>query len=99
MVTLVKGLSRSKHQGLPSNKEIYAMKVIRKADMLRNAQEGHLRAERNFLVAAEGSKWVIPLITAFQDTKHLYLVMDFCVGGDFLGLLIRKSILSEQITK
>ncbi|KAK5956961.1 hypothetical protein OHC33_002450 [Knufia fluminis] len=99
MVTLVQGLSRSRHQMLPPNKEIYAMKVIRKADMLRNAQEGHLRAERNFLVAAEGSKWVVPLITAFQDAKHLYLVMDFCVGGDFLGLLIRKSILSEQITK
>jgi protein-serine/threonine kinase len=38
-------------------KEIYAMKVIRKSDMLRNSQEGHLRAERDFLVAAEGSRW------------------------------------------
>ena len=99
MVTLAKGLSRSRHQTLPPNKEIYAMKVIRKADMLRNNQEGHLRAERNFLVAAEGSKWVVPLITAFQDARHLYLVMDFCIGGDFLGLLIRKNILGEQITK
>lgn len=99
MATIVKGLSRSRHQMLPPNKEVYAMKVIRKADMLRNAQEGHLRAERNFLVAAEGSKWVVPLISAFQDARHLYLVMDFCVGGDFLGLLIRKNIFSEQITK
>lgn len=99
MATLVRGLSWSRRQMLPPNEEIYAMKVIRKADMLRNAQEGHLRAERDFLVAAEGSKWVVPLITAFQDARHLYLVMDFCVGGDFLGLLIRKNILSEQITK
>lgn len=38
-------------------KQIYAMKVIRKSDMLRNSQEGHLRAERDFLVAAEGSRW------------------------------------------
>ena len=38
-------------------REIYAMKVIRKSDMLRNSQEGHLRAERDFLVAAEGSRW------------------------------------------
>lgn len=89
----------SKHQKIPPNKKLYAMKVIRKADMLRNAQEGHLRAERNFLVTAEGSKWVVPLVTAFQDTQHLYLVMNFCIGGDFLGLLIRKNTLSEQITK
>ncbi len=37
--------------------EVYAMKVIRKADMLRSSQEGHLRAERDFLVASEGSRW------------------------------------------
>jgi tRNA A-37 threonylcarbamoyl transferase component Bud32 len=80
-------------------KEVYAMKVIRKSDMLRNSQEGHLRAERDFLVCAEGSQWIIPLVAAFQDAKFLYLVMDFCIGGDFLGLLIRKNILSEEITK
>jgi len=40
-----------------NKREIYAMKVIRKSDMLRNSQEGHLRAERDFLVAAEGSRW------------------------------------------
>jgi serine/threonine protein kinase len=79
--------------------EVYAMKVIRKSDMVRNGQEGHLRAERDFLVAAEGSKWIIPLIAAFQDRKHLYLVMEYCIGGDFLGLLIRKNVLSEDTTK
>jgi serine/threonine protein kinase len=40
-------------------KQVYAMKVIRKADMLRTSQEGHLRAERDFLVASEGSKWYL----------------------------------------
>ena len=80
-------------------KEVYAMKVIRKADMLRNSQEGHLKAERDFLVAAEKSRWVIPLVAAFQDNKNLYLVMDYCPGGDFLGLLIRKNTLSEDVTR
>ena len=41
----------------PSQKQVYAMKVIRKSDMLRSCQEGHLRAERDFLVASEGSRW------------------------------------------
>jgi serine/threonine protein kinase len=82
-----------------AKKEVYAMKVIRKSDMLRNSQEGHLRAERDFLVASENSRWVVPLIAAFQDNKNLYLVMDYCVGGDFLGLLIRKNTLSEDVTR
>lgn len=77
-------------------KEVYAMKVIRKSDMLRNCQEGHLRAERDFLVASERSRWVVPLISSFQDNTNLYLVMEYMVGGDFLGLLFRKDILKER---
>ena len=79
-----------------ARKEVYAMKVIRKSDMLRNCQEGHLRAERDFLVASEKSKWVVPLISSFQDSTNLYLVMEYMVGGDFLGLLFRKDILKER---
>lgn len=41
------------------NGKVYAMKVIRKSGMLRTSQEGHLRAERDFLVASEGSKWYV----------------------------------------
>ncbi|KAF2272241.1 kinase-like protein [Westerdykella ornata] len=58
-------------------KRVYAMKVIRKSDMLRNSQEGHLRAERDFLVASENSRWVVPLIASFQDNHNLYLVMEY----------------------
>src|ERR1700760_916077 len=78
---------------------VYAMKVIRKSDMLRKGQEGHLRAERDFLVASEHSRWVVPLIECFQDINHLYLVMEYMIGGDFLGLLLRYKILSEEMTR
>lgn len=37
-------------------KQVFAMKVIRKSDMLRSCQEGHLRAERDFLVASQGAQ-------------------------------------------
>lgn len=79
-----------------AKKEVFAMKVIRKSDMLRNSQEGHLRAERDFLVASEKSQWVVPLIASFQDTTNLYLVMEYMVGGDFLGLLFRKDTLKTK---
>ncbi|KAH7119098.1 kinase-like domain-containing protein [Dendryphion nanum] len=82
-----------------TKKQVYAMKVIRKSDMLRNSQEGHLRAERDFLVASENSRWVVPLITSFQDNNNLYLVMEYMVGGDFLGLLLREDILDENVAK
>jgi hypothetical protein len=57
-------------------KEIYAMKVIRKSDMLRNSQEGHLRAERDFLVAAEGSRWYVTFLSSWTSSVacHLHLL-------------------------
>lgn len=86
-------------KSLTGEKGVYAMKVIRKSDMLRSSQEGHLRAERDFLVASEKSRWVVPLVASFQDASNLYLVMDYMVGGDFLGLLFRKDILKEKKAK
>ncbi|KAF4996462.1 hypothetical protein FDECE_12435 [Fusarium decemcellulare] len=79
--------------------QVYAMKVIRKSEMLRNSQEGHLRAERDFLVASKGSQWAVPLIASFQDVANLYLVMEYMPGGDFLGLLIRQNILQEHVAQ
>lgn len=93
------GLDPSESSVLRKRKQVYAMKVIRKSDMLRNSQEGHLRAERDFLVASENSRWVVPLITSFQDNNNLYLVMEYMVGGDFLGLLLREDILDETVAK
>ena len=40
-----------------SSNRVFAMKVIRKSEMLQSSQEGHLRAKRDFLVASEGSDW------------------------------------------
>ncbi|KAI0446800.1 kinase-like domain-containing protein [Xylaria telfairii] len=90
---------KQKQPGYQRNSRVYAMKVIRKSAMLRTSQEGHLRAERDFLVASEGSRWIVPLISSFQDAGNLYLVMDYMPGGDFLGLLIRENILSEPVAK
>lgn len=78
---------------------VYAMKVIRKKEMLHTNQEGHLRAERDFLVASALSRWVVPLIASFQDSENLYLVMEYMVGGDFLGLMMRHDVLPESVTR
>jgi protein-serine/threonine kinase len=67
--------------------------------MIRTSQEGHLRAERDLLVASEGSKWVVPLIASFQDLANLYLVMEYMPGGDFLGMLIRENVLHESVAR
>jgi len=53
---------------------------MRKADMLRKGQEGHVRAERDILKSASlvqspgGADWIVKLYYSFQDRDNLYLV-------------------------
>lgn len=78
----------------------FAMKVMRKADMLKKGQEGHVRAERDLMTAAsESAQWIVKLIYSFQDADHLYLVMEYMSGGDLLNLLIEKDIFEEDFAK
>lgn len=100
--TCVSSMDGTARRNLPTGKslpDVFAMKVIRKSEMLRACQEGHLRAERDFLVSAEGSRWVVPLIASFQDNTNLYLVMEYMIGGDFLGLLLREDVLEEDVAR
>lgn len=41
----------------------------------------------------------MPLIASFQDNTNLYLVMEYMIGGDFLGLLLRFDVLEESTAK
>ncbi|EGG02687.1 uncharacterized protein MELLADRAFT_91210 [Melampsora larici-populina 98AG31] len=91
----VVSLVKEKHTG-----ELLAMKQLKKSDMLRKGQEGHVRAERDLMsLASSSSKWIVRLIYSFQDLDHLYLVMEYMIGGDMLNLLIEKDKFSEEMSK
>ncbi|XP_075677869.1 serine/threonine-protein kinase tricornered isoform X2 [Dermatophagoides pteronyssinus] len=74
---------------------VYAMKILRKADMVEKEQVGHVRAERDFLVEAD-HQWVVKMYYSFQDSINLYLIMEFLPGGDMMTLLIKKDTLTEE---
>jgi len=77
---------------------VYAMKILRKADMLEREQVAHVRAERDILVEAD-HQWVVKMFYSFQDPMNLYLVMEFLPGGDMMTLLMKKDTLSEDSTQ
>jgi protein-serine/threonine kinase len=57
--------------------ELFAMKQLSKDFMLRKAQEGHVRAERDFLAqASHTTRWIVRLTYSFQDADNLYLVLE-----------------------
>nr|XP_027093295.1 serine/threonine-protein kinase tricorner-like isoform X1 [Coffea arabica] len=86
-------LYRAKNTG-----EIYAMKKLRKSDMLSRGQVEHVRSERNLLVEVD-SRCIVKLFYSFQDSDFLYLIMEYLPGGDIMTLLMREDILSEDVAR
>jgi len=74
---------------------VYAMKALRKAEMVAKDQVAHVRAERDVLVEAD-HQWVVKMYYSFQDADMLYLVMEFLPGGDLMTLLMKKDTLTEE---
>jgi len=81
-----------------STGEVYAMKIMRKSEMLRKNQVAHIRAERDVLALAD-NPWVVKLDFSFQDAANLYLVMEYLQGGDLMTVLMKKDILSDHETR
>jgi len=77
---------------------VYAMKILRKCDMVEKEQVAHVRAERDILVEAD-HQWVVKMFYSFQDPANLYLVMEFLPGGDMMTLLMKKDTLSEEVSQ
>lgn len=83
---------------MKSTGEIYAMKKLKKSEMLNRGQVEHVRAERNLLAEVD-SRCIVKLHYSFQDSEYLYLIMEYLPGGDMMTLLMRKETLSEEVAR
>eukprot|EP01097_Dermamoeba_algensis_P008828 TRINITY_DN603_c0_g4_i1.p1 TRINITY_DN603_c0_g4~~TRINITY_DN603_c0_g4_i1.p1 ORF type:complete len:543 (+),score=136.16 TRINITY_DN603_c0_g4_i1:95-1630(+) len=83
--------------------EVYAMKKLKKAEMIKKDQVAHVKAERNVLADVNyyynRNPWVVSLYYSFQDENYLYLVMEYVPGGDMMNLLIKEDKFSESMTR
>nr|VDD51618.1 unnamed protein product [Brassica oleracea] len=68
---------------------VYAMKKLKKSEMLRRGQVEHVKAERNLLAEVD-SNCIVKLYCSFQDEEYMYLIMDYLPGGDMMTLLMKK---------
>ncbi|GMN35155.1 hypothetical protein TIFTF001_005114 [Ficus carica] len=86
-------LCRAKNTG-----EIFAMKKLKKSEMLSRGQVEHVRSERNLLAEVD-SRCIVQLFYSFQDSDFLYLIMEYLPGGDIMTLLMREDVLSEDVAR
>ncbi|OCT81238.1 hypothetical protein XELAEV_18028054mg [Xenopus laevis] len=69
-----------------SSQKVYAMKLLSKFEMIKRSDSAFFWEERDIMAFAN-SPWVVQLFCAFQDEKHLYMVMEYMPGGDLVNLM------------
>lgn len=77
----------------------YAIKVLKKADMIAKNQITNVKAERMILMKQADSPFVAKLYYTFQSKDNLYLVMEYLNGGDCAALIKSLGSLPEEWTK
>ncbi|KAI1168642.1 Pkinase-domain-containing protein [Nemania serpens] len=86
-------LVQSKH-----NQRFYAVKVLKKAQVVKMKQVEHTNDERRMLGEVK-HPFLITLWGTFQDTRNLYMVMDFVEGGELFSLLRKSGRFPNPVAK
>ena len=86
-VHLVKHKATGKH---------YAMKVLRKNEIIKLRQVEHTLNEKHILEQLD-FPFLVKLFGTFQDSNNLYLVLEYIQGGELFSFL-RKSGVSSIIS-
>ncbi|KAJ1562194.1 hypothetical protein HK405_014858, partial [Cladochytrium tenue] len=76
---------------------LYAIKVLKKRDMIRKNMVAHVQAEHKALSVSK-NPFVVKLFYAFQSKDHLFLVMEYLIGGDLSALLASFGRFDEDMT-
>lgn len=73
---------------------VYAMKILRKENVIKRNQIEHTKTERNVLEAVV-HPFIVNLHYAFQTPTKLFFVLEYCPGGELFFHLSRAGRFSE----
>uniref|UniRef100_A0A061QQ55 non-specific serine/threonine protein kinase n=1 Tax=Tetraselmis sp. GSL018 TaxID=582737 RepID=A0A061QQ55_9CHLO len=81
-----------------STSDLYAIKVMRKIDLVRKNMVESVKNERNIL-ATTNNPFVVRFYYSFQSQTNLYIVMEYVAGGDCFSILRSISFLEEEVAR
>ncbi|CRK93045.1 CLUMA_CG006520, isoform A [Clunio marinus] len=80
------------------NKVTFALKCLKKIEMLQQQQQQHAYNEKEILFACD-SPFIVRLYKTFKDRKFLYYLMEPCLGGDVWTVLQKYKYFDERTSK
>jgi serine/threonine protein kinase len=78
-----------------TSKEFFAMKVLQKDKLMGQNLVKYARTERNVL-SYTNHPFIVGLNFAFQTKEKLFLILDYCPGGDLGSVLSKDKRFDEE---
>ena len=73
-----------------------ACKAIAKRKLINAEDVEDVRREVSILHHLSGHPNIVGLLAAFEGTKHVYIVMDYCSGGELFDRIVERGHYSEK---
>ncbi|KAF5841276.1 kinase-like domain-containing protein, partial [Dunaliella salina] len=81
-----------------STGDLFAIKVMKKRDLIRKNMVESVTNERNILAMAN-NPFVVRFYYSFTSKENLYIVMEYLNGGDCYSLLRNLGALDEEVSR
>ncbi|KAI8016159.1 putative serine/threonine protein kinase IRE4 [Camellia lanceoleosa] len=78
--------------------DLFAIKVLKKLNMIRKNDIEGILAERNILITVR-NPFVVRFFYSFTSRDNLYLVIEYLNGGDLYSLLRKVGCLEEDVAR
>jgi len=78
-----------------TSNRVFAMKMISKAKVIQYNQQEHIMSEKNILAEMD-HPFIIQLMATFKDDQRLYMVLEYCPGGELFTLLQNERKLKDS---
>ncbi|GFR52786.1 hypothetical protein Agub_g15403 [Astrephomene gubernaculifera] len=78
--------------------DLFAIKVMKKRDLIRKNMVESVTNERNILAMAQ-NPFVVRFYYSFTSRENLYIVMEYINGGDCFSLLRKFGALDEEVAR
>jgi serum/glucocorticoid-regulated kinase 2 len=75
--------------------QLYAMKSMKKKYIEKKGQVKRVMMEKDILTSID-HQFLIKIHSSFQTEKKLFLVLEYCPGGELFGLLSKRKRLNEN---
>ncbi|KAG0173595.1 cAMP-dependent protein kinase [Apophysomyces sp. BC1015] len=78
--------------------KFYAMKVLKKSEVVKLKQVEHIKSEKEILASIR-FPFVVDLFCSFQDGVNLYMLLEYVVGGELFTHLRRAGRFTNDMTR